>query len=91
MISKLLRPLSFLGLVALITAGCASSSNTTDRSQRPSSPRSSNGDGIKAFSEVIKNTDNSDEGLFTIHRDDDKIFYEIPIPSSAVKCFWSAG
>lgn len=78
MISTLLRPLSFVGLAALIFAGCASSSNTTDRPQRPSSSRSSNGDGIKAFSNVIKNTDDSDEGLFTIHRDDEKIFYEIP-------------
>jgi hypothetical protein len=35
--------------------------------------------GIKAFKEVITAAAKSDEGLFTVHRIDEKLFYEIPI------------
>ncbi|MFN1834741.1 zinc-dependent metalloprotease [Balneola sp. MJW-20] len=68
----------------LIISGCKSSQSASQSGQngRPSMERPSRGGGndggIKKFSEVITKDAESDEGLFTIHKLDDKYFFEIP-------------
>ena len=41
-------------------------------------PAAANANPIKAFKEVITAQAKSDEGLFTVHRIDEKLFFEIP-------------
>ena len=41
-------------------------------------PAAANTNPIKAFKEVITAQAKSDEGLFTVHRIDEKLFFEIP-------------
>ncbi|MFN1833698.1 zinc-dependent metalloprotease [Balneola sp. MJW-20] len=78
--STVTKLLMFIGLTSLLFAGCSSSESVTSQNRGPSSRASSNGSdkGIKAFSEVIKGDAETDEGLFNIHKLDDKIYYEIP-------------
>ncbi len=68
----------FYGLLAsvLVLAGCASTQAAQDTDSAPSSA-ASNGD-MKPYSEVITDEATSDEGLFTTHRMNDKLYYEIP-------------
>ncbi len=65
--------------VALLSA-CASSGQTNKSA--PSSSQQRNGpeseDGMKAYSEVITDEAESDEGLFDVHKIDSDYFYEIP-------------
>jgi hypothetical protein len=81
---KQLRNLLGIVVFAGLIAGCsgprqaaetASPSNST--SDRPSS-RSTASDGMKPYAEVITSAAESDEGLFTVHRIDDKLYFEIP-------------
>ena len=69
----------FYGLLAsvLVLAGCASSQAAQDTGSTPPPSDASNGD-MKPYSEVIPDDATSDEGLFTTHRVDDKLYYEIP-------------
>jgi hypothetical protein len=72
----------FLSLV-FVTAGCKSS-ETVSESERPSQsaksgPNGSGGnDEMKKYSDVITEDAESDEGLFDVHKVDDKYYYEIP-------------
>lgn len=72
----------FLSFAFVIT-GCKSS-ETVSESERPSqNARSGPGgpggdDKMKKFSEVITKDAESDEGLFTVHKVDEKYYYEIP-------------
>ncbi|MDH5589611.1 MAG: zinc-dependent metalloprotease [Gemmatimonadota bacterium] len=43
------------------------------------SRRGGNGNGIKPYAEVITGEARSDEGVFTVHWVDDKLYYEIPL------------
>lgn len=60
----------------LFAAGCSTSKETTSNQGPSKAPSSS--DGIKAYSSVITKDAETDEGLFDVHRVDDKLFYEIP-------------
>ena len=51
----------------------ASASSATSKTEKKS-----NGDDIKAYSDVITDEAESDDGLFVVHRLDDKVYYEIP-------------
>ena len=77
--------LCFLLLLSVVTAlGCSTSKNTTDSSNEASSSSSTKSSGgnddseIKAFSDVIEDDFDKDEGLFNVYKDDSKYFYEIP-------------
>ena len=45
-------------------------------------------DGIKAYDEVITDEAESDPGVFTVHRLDDKVFYEIPEAELGREFLW---
>jgi hypothetical protein len=70
------------GLLSLfLLAGCGifGASQDDTPSERPSSMKDSSSDeGIKAFSDVIEDSFQKDEGLFTVYEDDGSFFYEIP-------------
>lgn len=62
---------------AFLAVSCSSSKNAADQQPqqtRPSAPS----DGIKAYSAVITDKAETDEGLFDVHMVDDKLYYEIP-------------
>ncbi|NND72233.1 MAG: zinc-dependent metalloprotease, partial [Rhodothermales bacterium] len=65
-------------LLLLSTSGCASSQKMPDQNNSNVGQEKSDSDKPKAFSEVISEDFESDEGLFRIHQDDGKVFYEIP-------------
>ena len=56
----------------------------TDRG--PRGPRNRNG--IKPYDEVITDEAQSDDGVFTVHRLDDKVFYEIPETELGREFLW---
>ena len=82
--------LLFVLLVGLVLmSGCAGSKETARSGPDVSAAMASadkadakkkkgNGNGIKAYSEVITDEAVSDSGLFNVHQIDDKLYYEIP-------------
>lgn len=70
------------GLLSLfLLAGCGifGASQDDTPTERPSSPKSSSSEEeIKAFSDVIEDSFQKDEGLFTVYEDDGTFYYEIP-------------
>ncbi len=46
------------------------------------------GDGIEPYDEVITDEAESDDGVFTVHRLDDKVFYEIPETELGREFLW---
>jgi hypothetical protein len=81
---KQLRNLLGVVVVAVMMTGCAGSREaapSASAQDRPSSDRSStrNSDnGMKPYAEVITDEAESHEGLFGLHRIDDKLYFEIP-------------
>ena len=45
-------------------------------------------DGIKPYDEVITDEAETDEGVFTVHQLDDKVFYEIPEAELGTEFLW---
>jgi hypothetical protein len=81
--TKALQTLMFVALSALLAMGCATSETTApDRSNdRPAPSRAAMGqasNGIQAFSDVIKDDFDKDEGLFNVYKDGNTYYYEIP-------------
>lgn len=72
--------LSLLLCSVLVLTGCktaqstASSGNTAQNSPR----RGGGGDDMKKFSEIVTDDAETDEGVFNVHKVDDKYYYEIP-------------
>ena len=56
----------------------AESADEDDDGENRPSRSDGNDDGPKAYTDVIADGVDSDEGVFTVHRLDDKVFYEIP-------------
>ena len=52
------------------------------------SGRGDRDDGPKLYDEVITDEAESDEGVFTVHRLDDKVFYEIPLTELGRQFLW---
>ena len=52
------------------------------------SGRGDRDDGPKPYDEVITDEAESDEGVFTVHRLDDKVFYEIPVTELGRQFLW---
>ena len=64
----------------LVLSGCAGSKaaqSAQNEGRASAQPSSEEGD-LKPYSEVITDEAESDDGLFTTHRVDEKLFYEIP-------------
>ncbi len=65
----------------LIISGCKSTqpvtSSSSSESSRSGRPGPGSGD-MKKYSEVITEDAESDEGLFNVHKIDDKFYYEVP-------------
>jgi hypothetical protein len=89
MIIKNLRALRLIGLLSLsvAVAACSSSKKKTAPATKSASataataPRPAGGppakkDGMKPYKEVITGKAKSDKGLFTVHKVEDKYFYE---------------
>ncbi|MFW6348166.1 MAG: DUF5117 domain-containing protein, partial [Cyclonatronaceae bacterium] len=68
--TNLLLPLL---LSMLVWAGCSSSAQTANEEEPPSEPQQSE------YEKMMAEADSIEEGLFTIIRDGDKLFYEIPM------------
>lgn len=82
--TKSLKYLSILLLSLTLFMGCGSSETVTERSgttapdrSRPGAQNSGNND-IKAFSDVIKDSFDKDEGLFNVYKDGSTFYYEVP-------------
>ncbi len=76
---SILRAFLFVVLSSLIISGCALfgwSAEPTARSGH--SPVGTSENGIQPFGEVIKEDAEKDEGLFSIYKQEDNYFYEIP-------------
>jgi len=83
MMNKLLPGFKiFLSLVLglAIVSGCAGSKETAQKpsSAQEQSEKPDDENGLKAYSEVITDEAETDEGLFSVHKIDDKYYYEIP-------------
>ncbi|WP_018126306.1 zinc-dependent metalloprotease [Balneola vulgaris] len=80
--NKRLLYFSFILASGLLISGCTGAKNTSSKnstkSTSSSSVRPSSKDGIKAFSKVITKDAKSDTGLFTVHEQSGKYFFEIP-------------
>lgn len=79
-----LQKFSLLVLSAFLVFGCASSESAQqpDSADRPSRAAmggpSSGNNGIQAFSDVIQDDFEKDEGLFNVYKDGSTYYYEIP-------------
>ncbi|MGK7371417.1 MAG: zinc-dependent metalloprotease, partial [Candidatus Halalkalibacterium sp. M3_1C_030] len=71
----------FLSVVLGLTlfAGCASSKKAATKSsdQKEQMKKPEDKDGMKAYSEVITDKAETDDGLFDVHKIDEKYYYEI--------------
>ena len=76
------RVLALLLISTMIISGCKTSqpaATNAASSSRPGPSRAGgNGEEIKKYSEVITKKAESDEGLFDVHKVEDKYYYEIP-------------
>lgn len=64
---------------AFLFAGCKTTETAQNSSKSGSARSAQNGDkDVKKYSEVITKNAESDEGLFAVHKVDDKFYYEIP-------------
>ena len=84
---KLNPALITLVMVVFVLAGCSGaqqSATPTPPAETPNTTRSaragggSNKDDIKAFSDVVTDDMETDDGLFSIHREGQKVLYQIP-------------
>jgi hypothetical protein len=79
---KNLRYLKFVALFifSIAISGCAAKKQNkktaVSATVKPAPPAKK--DGIKPYSEIITTKAKSDSGLFTVHKVDDKYYYEIP-------------
>ncbi|MEP1151475.1 MAG: zinc-dependent metalloprotease [Balneola sp.] len=74
------RLIAFSLCLVLVVSGCKSSgaaTNTGNKSSAVKKPAAKKGD-LKKFSEVITKDAETDEGLFNVHKLDDKYYFEIP-------------
>ncbi|MFQ5570808.1 MAG: zinc-dependent metalloprotease [Rhodothermales bacterium] len=79
-----LRVLLTLVLGLVLVAGCSGAKEVADAAQQASAeaskpkPDAKKKNGLKPYKEVITDEAVTDEGLFDVHRVDDKYYFEIP-------------
>lgn len=61
-----------------LIGGCASSKSAQTQSKSSDSPKEAKEGELKPYSEVITDEAQTDDGLFTVHKIDNKYYYEIP-------------
>ena len=87
-----LRIVFVLLLGLALWAGCAGSKKATQTASTEAADEKSDDDkkkdGIKPYDEVVTEEMTHDEGLFDIHRDGQKVLYEIPTISSTKSSCW---
>lgn len=71
----MIKKLSILGFLAVLSAGCQTQSKIP-ANQRSSEKSSGE---LKSYAEVIPEKAETDEGLFTTHFANEKLYYEIPL------------
>ena len=72
-----MKRLSFLIVLVVLLAGCQSSAQVVDTTA--STPSSSDStDSESDYDKIVSDETKSDDGLFTTHRNEDKIYFEIP-------------
>ena len=73
--------LPVLLVAALLAAGCTGTQQAARTGQQQQQQRADTADGeddFKPISEAVPDDAEADDGLFTVHRTDEKVFYEIP-------------
>jgi len=71
--------LAFLLIASIaLFSGCASTKSAQKKGKDASAQKEDNDDDLKPYSEVITDEAETDEGLFGVHKIDDKFYYEIP-------------
>jgi len=72
------KAVGLLVMCVVLLSSCASSKKAQNRSgDKPSKPKKSE-NGLKAYSDVITDEAETDEGLFDVHKIDEDYYYEIP-------------
>ena len=71
---------SFLSLFicAVLLLGCSTTKSTTTKSSDDKATESKKDSDFKPYNEVITDEVTTDDGLFDVHRLDEKLYYEIP-------------
>ena len=68
----------FLVVAVGLIGGCASSKSAQKSGKASASKEEAKDGELKPYDEVITDEAQTDEGLFTVHKVDDKFYYEIP-------------
>ena len=63
-------------------------SDVEEDGEEPRSRRGRDEEGVKSYAEVITDEAETDEGVFTVHRLDQKVFYEIPVAELGREFLW---
>ena len=86
-----MRAPAFL-LSALLLTGCSAGlslgSRSSEEPQTPDRPDSRQEEGPQPYSEVITEEAISDDGVFTVHRIKEKVYYEIPESEFGLDFLW---
>lgn len=74
------RLLLLVAAVAFLAAGCTGAQQAAQPSSSPSASQSDDdaSSDLEPFDEVVPDDAEKDEGLFTVYRDDEDLFYQIP-------------
>ena len=73
-----ITPLAILLLTFTLASCGGAQSKVADKAKTAKSPDKDKKGGIKPYSKVVTKEAKTDEGLFTVHKVDDKYLYEIP-------------
>ena len=89
------RLMLFLSLITLFVGTAPLSSQPPSRAGASADAGEGSGEGlgrskskIKPYDEIVTAKATSDEGVFTVHRDGDKVFYEIPKAELGAEFLW---
>ena len=74
----------------MLLSGCAGLMKMKSRTQEPAGDQQeeSSEEGLKPYGEVITDEAVSDEGIFTVHQIDEKVYYEIPASEFGKDFLW---
>ncbi len=73
-----MRIRTLLAAGVFLLSGCAATAGGGASTSQPSRQARSSDEGPRPYAEVITASAESDEGIFTVHQVDEKVYYEIP-------------